>query len=444
MALYATLTYNADLNTLRLGNPTTPSAESVEVARRFPTTLNPTLWIDYRFIDLIPFEPFGGPGGSVRRGPFYHWGQQYLYLSVRQPIELGHQTTHRYHIAQAAYEQQRWTVVQAELRAVVQTYRFFQTAVYRRDKLRIANELSEFNEKIRVSLQNRLEANLAPPADVIFARVESRATRQLAKAALQDYVVALADLRSQIGIVDSSREIEPVGDFVLPPGIPPVSEQELTEIALHNRPDVHAAQAVVAATKAAVNLAHGDRIPSPIVGPQYETDEAGLQYIGFVLVSAIPILNSGAPLQHQREAEHRRAHRALQQARQRVAAQVRSGAVRWNGSISTVNQTHGLAAGLVRVAADLEDLFRQGEADLTRLLQAQQRVIQLKNTELDALWAASQAQADLLLAIGTPALFQSMLNPQSTTSVSGPETSPGAPPAATPSPFTSGTNIDRR
>ena len=118
--------------------------------------------------------------------------------------------------------------------------------------------------------------------------------------------------------------------------------------------------------------------------------------------------------------------------------------MRWNGAISTVNQTHGLAAGLVRVAADLEDLFRQGEADLTRLLQAQQRVIQLKNTELDALWAASQAQADLLLAIGTPALFQSMLNPQSTTSVSGPETSPGAPPAATPSPFTSGTNADRR
>ena len=137
----------------------------------------------------------------------------------------------------------------------------------------------------------------------------------------------------------------------------------------------------MAGTKAAENLARGDRIPSPIVGPQYEIDEAGLQYVGFVLVSAIPVWNNGSPLQRQREAEHCRAHQALQQARQRVVAQVRSGAVRWNGAVGLVNQTRGLSTGLARVAADLEDLFQQGQADLTRLLQAQQRVIQLKNTE---------------------------------------------------------------
>ena len=73
-----TLTCNPDFNLFRLGNPTTPSAESVEVARHFPTTLNPTLWIDYRPMILIPFQPFGGPGGAARQGPFYHWGQQYI------------------------------------------------------------------------------------------------------------------------------------------------------------------------------------------------------------------------------------------------------------------------------------------------------------------------------------------------------------------------------
>src|SRR5271165_3274195 len=216
MALYGTLTGNPDLNLLRLGTPTTPSAESVEAARHFPTTLNPTLWMDYRPIILIPPEPFGGPGGAARQGPYYHWGQQYIYLSLRQPIELGHQTTHRYHIAQAAYDQQRWTVVQAELRALVQTYRFFQTAVYRREKFKIAKDLAEFNEKIFTSLQNRLEANLVPPADVILARVESRASRQLAKAAQQNYIIALADLRNQIGITDSTGEAEPSDEFTLP------------------------------------------------------------------------------------------------------------------------------------------------------------------------------------------------------------------------------------
>ena len=69
MALYRTLTCNPDLNLLRLGNPTTPSAESVEVARHFPTTLNPTLWIDYRPMILIPFEAFG-PQEPLEQGPF--------------------------------------------------------------------------------------------------------------------------------------------------------------------------------------------------------------------------------------------------------------------------------------------------------------------------------------------------------------------------------------
>jgi len=433
MALYRTLTSNPDLNLLRLGNPTTPSAESVEVARHFPTTLNPTLWIDYRPMTLIPFEAF--TPGATRTGPFYHWGQQYVYLSLRQPIELGHQTTHRHHIAQAAYDQQRWTVVQAELLALVQTYRFFQTAVYRREKFKIAKDLAEFNEKILTSLQNRLEANLVPPADVILARVESRASRQLAKAAQQNYIIALADLRNQIGITDSTEEAEPSDEFVLPPCIPPVTEQELIEIALQNRPDIHAARVAVAGTKAAENLARADRIPSPIVGPQYETDEAGLQYIGFVYVTAIPVWNNGGPLQRQREADHRRAHQALQQAQQRVVAQVRSSAVKWNGAVGLVNQTRGLSSGLARVAADLEDLFQQGQTDLTKLLQAQQRVIQLKNTELDALWAASQAQADLLLAVGAPTLIQGILNQRSNTAVAAPAPSP--PPTASPSPFTS-------
>ena len=114
MALYGTLTCNPDLNLLRLGNTTTPSAESVEVARHFPTTLNPTLWIDYRPKVSSPFKPSEARAALARQGPFYHWGQQYIYLSLRQPIELGHQTTHRHHIARAAYDQRRWTVVQAD------------------------------------------------------------------------------------------------------------------------------------------------------------------------------------------------------------------------------------------------------------------------------------------------------------------------------------------
>jgi len=168
-ALYGAVTSNPDLVTLREGNALAASAEAVEVARNFPTTLNPTLWIDYRPITLVPNGTFGtGPGShaSASGNNFYHYGQDYIYVSLRQPVELGHQTRYRYHIAQAAYDQQKWLVVQAELTALVQTYRFFQTAAYRREKFRLAQELADFNDRLQETLQRRMEANQVQAADV--------------------------------------------------------------------------------------------------------------------------------------------------------------------------------------------------------------------------------------------------------------------------------------
>ena len=58
----------------------------------------------------------------------------------------------------------------------------------------------------------------------------------------------------------------------------------------------------------------------------------------------------------------------------------------------------------------MERPSEQGQTDLTKLIQARQRLIQLKTAEIDATGAATQAQADLLLALGAPALIQGMLN----------------------------------
>ena len=58
----------------------------------------------------------------------------------------------------------------------------------------------------------------------------------------------------------------------------------------------------------------------------------------------------------------------------------------------------------------LDRLFEAGQADLTKLMQARQRLIQLQNAQLDAVWQATQAQADLLLALGVPSLIHAMLS----------------------------------
>jgi outer membrane protein, heavy metal efflux system len=428
-ALHGTLTSNPDLATLRQGGPNVASPESVEVARNFPTALNPTVWIDYRPITLVPSNTFGSGTGGVGTGHhgFYQFGQNYITASIRQPIELGHQTTHRYAIAKAALSQQQWTVTQAEMTALVQTYRFFQTAAYRREKLRIAQDLADFNDRLYQSLKRRQEANLVPAADATLALVESRATRQLVKAARQDYLTALTDLRNQIGIPDTAGAAEPLGEFSIPPYIPPVDEQSMVQTALSSRPDIRAAHALVSGTCSAISLAKGDRIPTPVLGPQYTMDEAGIQYIGLVLVSTIPTLNSGKPLVRQREAEHRRAIQAFQQAQQRAVSQIRAAVAKWNGATELVNESQGLTKELAAEVESLERMFERGQADLTKLMQARQRLIQLENAQLDAVWSATQAQADLLLALGAPILLNAINGDIS--SLAAPRPSPAMPPA---------------
>jgi len=332
-------------------------------------------------------------------------------------------------------------VLQAELTTLVQTYRFFQTAAYRRERYHLAQQLADFNDRLAESLKRQLEAGQAnvTAADVALARVESRGTRQAIKAARQDYLTALADLRNQIGASEEAGAIEPFGEFTLPAYIPPVDEQVMVETALANRPDIRAAQAQVAGTHAAVNLAKGDRLPTQILGPQYAMDEAGVQYVGLIWVTPLPLINSGKPLVVQREAEHHRAGVAAAEAQHRAIAQVRAAVARWNGATDLVNETAGLSEELNKEVGNLERLFELRQTDLTRLMQARQRLIQLDNSRLDAVWAATQAQADLLLALGTPSLIHAMLGQAERDAGAAPASGAPAPTMPSPSPSAAST-----
>jgi cobalt-zinc-cadmium efflux system outer membrane protein len=405
-ALMGAVTSNPDLLTLRNSNIASP--EAVEVARRFPVTLNPTLWIDFRPITLIPRDTFVSSGHRPG-GPFYHFGQVFWYISYRQPIELGHQTTHRYHIARAALNQQNWNIMQLEMATLVQTYRFFQTAAYRREKLRLARELASFNDQLLSEFRRALQAGRdVAPADVALAEVENQATRQQVEVAMQDYATALTDLRNQMGVPETAGTAEPLGEFILPGNIPEIEDQALIQIALQSRPDLHAARAACDGAAAAVRLARGDRIPTPILGTVYQNDEVGVQYVGLIYITPLPFVNSGKPLVVQRQAEYCRALGALQAAEQRAATQVKAAAAKWNAANRLIAQTSGLTDGLKTQVSKLERLFQVNQATLAQLLQARQRLIQLENSELDALWQATQAQSDLLLALGAPYLIAAL------------------------------------
>jgi cobalt-zinc-cadmium efflux system outer membrane protein len=282
-------------------------------------------------------------------------------------------------------------------------------------------------------LRRALEAGRAvTAADVALAEVENQATRQQVEVAMQDYANALTDLRNQMGVPETAGTAEPLGEFILPGNIPEVEDQALIQIALQSRPDLHAARAACDGAAAAVRLAKGDRIPTPIVGPVYQNDEVGVQYIGFVYITPLPFLNSGKPLVIQRQAEYCRALGALQAAEQRAATQVKAAAAKWNAANRLIGQTGGLTEGLKAQVGKLDRLFQENQASLAQLLQARQRLIQLENAELDALWQATQAQSDLLLALGAPYLIAALHQTEAKALVTA-HASDGAKPGPKPS-----------
>jgi cobalt-zinc-cadmium efflux system outer membrane protein len=104
---------------------------------------------------------------------------------------------------------------------------------------------------------------------------------------------------------------------------------------------------------------------------------------------------------------------------------VKAAVAKYNGANQQVARTEGLTEKLREHVKQMEQLFENNASDLTRLLQARQRLIQLENAELDALWQATQAQADLLTALGAQHLIAALHEPAP---------GPGAQPAPGPEP----------
>ena len=394
-ALERTLLYNPDLVAVRQSLPV--SAEAIRVARRFPTSLNPTASVEVR-----PWAFERVPGDGVNRL------QTLVSLSLSQPIEFGHRRDHRTSVAQASYSQTQWHVLQAELTALIQTYRAHQTAVYRRERQGVVNGLVQFDQRLLETLRRQMEANQVSADDVVLAEVDCQATRQQLEAARQDYAAALADLRQQIGISQVADSAEPVGELTAPQGLSPDDDDALIRVALASRPEIQSARSQVASSRAAVALARAERIPVPSVGPVYEKDETGVSFYGMGLSSPIPVWNAGGPLLRQREAEYRRDVIALEQVQERTTAQVKATLARWRQAEKSAARTQSLAEPLKAQVARMERLFEAGQADVLRLLQVQRRSLEARSAQLDALWQATQAYADLLAAVGTAPLIGSL------------------------------------
>ncbi len=213
-ALEWTLSCNPDLVAIRQN--LNVSADAIEVARRFPTSLNPTVSVDVR-----PWVFERTADQSVDQLATL------VSVSWMQPLEFGHRTAYRTSIARAAYSQTRWNILQSELLALVQTYRLHQAGVYRQEKHRIAVELADFNQRLLQALHRQMQANQISAADVVLAEVENQTTLQHVETARQEYVLAKTELCQQIGVPRLADTVELAGELQAPDYREPADDKSL-------------------------------------------------------------------------------------------------------------------------------------------------------------------------------------------------------------------------
>lgn len=397
-ALQWTLSANPDLVALRQN--LCVSSAALAVARQFPTSLNPTVEIDLR---PWTFEPETGRALQTQ-----------FSVSWAQPIELGHRTGHRTAIAQAAYNQTQWSILEAELQALVETYRQHQTAVYRRAKLEIARAQADFNGRLIQTVRRQVNAGQVAPPELIMAEVESQSTIQKHQTAEQEYADALSGLRKQIGLPQFASAV-PAGDLRVAEAVDAAEEDNLIRIALESHPEINAARAQAAGSHSALCLARADRIPIPSVGPVYERDETGTTFYGVTLSSPVPVLNTGKTLVWQREMEHSRDLVAVEQLRVRTIARVKASLVRWNKIKDLVGKVAASTQTASTQAERMDRAYAAGQTDLLKLIEVREHLNEVENARLDMVWQATQAYADLLAATGATPLLGSVATGVDTT-----------------------------
>nr|BAL53272.1 hypothetical conserved protein [uncultured Planctomycetota bacterium] len=381
-ALHETLTRNPQLVTLR--GERNVSRAAWWAAQRLPMSLNPVV--------SIQVSPWTFSGDTRR--PL----KTIVTLTVLQPVEINGAQRYRVAQARAEYTLAEWQLLMAELRALAETYRLYETAVYRRERCRVTEDLAKLQEQLLETTRRRVESALSPPSDLILTESEAYALRQALLVSRDEYSAAIADLQKQLGLAEYTGTLEIDDPFFFPDSVP--EENALLTSVLRCHPEIVVAQAQVAAAQAAWRLARAERIPPVSLGPTYEHNEDGSTFYGLAMETNVPLYNSGREVAYQREAEYRRELTRLEQLRQQTEVRIRVALERFRDTKSRLDEAKKLFKWMEQQIDKLNTLYNAGQTDLLTVLAVRRRFLETQYQELDITWALTQTYADLLEATG--------------------------------------------
>jgi outer membrane protein TolC len=393
-----------------------PQILTLEAAVHYALENNPTLAYQRQqhhiaaahvvIADTYPFNPvlenrIQGASGPASAGITNNLPLEHVLL---WEVELQHQGRYRRDQACAALSRTDWEIAHQEQTLAVQVIRAYYAVVYRQEKLRLLEQTQRLNDQL-IEDVSKLAENVGKlgAGDRLVAQTEADTSHDLLHGGQQLLIAARSELYRALGIVEGSFTIE--SELELPSMS--YDPNALKELALARRADLHAFEMAVVESNASLRLAVASRRGNPTVGPAFTYDPTRISMIGIQVNVPIPFPNRHHGEIKANEAELAQAHGKLEAARFDVQQDV-------NTALSRLAVAERRAEFIRREALprteraveEMNKLFQVGQAgvDILKIIDLRRKLLQLRESYLDAIWEVNQARADILAATGEPVL----------------------------------------
>jgi outer membrane protein TolC len=177
---------------------------------------------------------------------------------------------------------------------------------------------------------------------------------------------------------------------------------ELMPRALDKRADLRARQAAAAKADATLQLTIANRYGNPTIGPAYAYDPTRINLIGGQINLSIPVFNTHQGEIQQKRAEQAKALLDVRQKEVEIQQDVEAALKRLTAARTEAETFTQVLRELQEGLKGMEQLFLSGEpgVGVLNMIDLRRRVLRIRDSYLGAVWEVSQAQADLVAAVG--------------------------------------------
>lgn len=350
---------------------------------------------------LFPADPvLGGSLGrrSNRAGASIDWG-----VSVEQEIEIAGERAARRRAARAGVDQGAAELDAARWRVHQRVHAAFHAALVARERVRVADRVVQFSEKLVEVAKKRLAAGETSSLPVRLAESDLAEARQARVAAQNAFRAERLDLAEASGWPSESPP-DPAGG--LGPSSPLPSLARLLQMAQTGDPELRAREAAVRRLRAQLESARRAGFPNPRIGVAFESesDPGGSRATIWrgTLSAPLPLWRGSRPEATRAQAELDLALAELGARRRTLGARIRraAGAVDSTSKRMRIYGTEVIPS-LEKNLALVEKAFELGEIDITQVLVARERFLRSQESALGAYEEYHRAMSALESAAGT-------------------------------------------